>query len=130
MTKVIAVDPGEARIGLAISDSSGILARPLKVIGHLSRMKNAERIVQEAEDQGAEVILVGVALDLEGEVGPQARKALRLVNVLRTVTDLPIVTWDESGSTQKARKMGKKDTLIDARAAAFILQEFLDATQR
>ena len=129
MTKILAVDPGDVRIGLAISDSSGVIARPLIVFRHRSRKKDVERILQEADAQGAEIILIGVALDLEGEEGPQARKALRLVRALQEATLKAILTWDESGSSQRARHLRKKDDMIDARAAAVILQEYLDETK-
>jgi putative Holliday junction resolvase len=129
MVKILAVDPGDVRIGLAISDASGLIARPLKVIRHHSRQKNVERILQEAYDQGAEKIIVGVAYGRDGEEGPQARKALRLVRALQEASIIEIETWDESGSSQRARSIGKKDNMLDARAAAFILQEFLDETQ-
>ena len=122
--RVLAVDPGEVRIGLAISDPLCMIARPLKVIQHASRQKDAEAILAEAEAQEVGTIVVGIALDMEGDVGPQARRALRLVEVLRSLSDLAVVTWDESGSTVAA---GKPDALIDARAAAVILQEYLDA---
>ena len=123
-TRVLAVDPGEVRIGLAISDPTCVIARPLKVLKHVSRQVDAEAILAEAAAQEAGTILVGMALDMEGKVGPQARRALRLVEVLRSLSDLPVVTWDESGSTLAA---GKQDAFIDARAAAFILQEYLNA---
>jgi len=129
MTKILAVDPGDVRIGLAISDPSGTIARPLLVFRHRSRKKDVERILQEAEAQGAEIILIGLALDLDGQEGPQARKALRMVRALREITAKAIVTWDESGSSQRARYIGKRDNMIDARAAAVILQEYLDETQ-
>lgn len=120
----LAVDPGEVRIGLAISDPMCVIARPLKVIQHASRQKDAEAILAEAEAQDAGTIVVGIALDMEGKIGPQARRALRLIEALRSLSDLPVVTWDESGSTLAA---GKHDALVDARAAAVILQEYLDA---
>ncbi len=125
--RVMAVDPGEARIGLAVSDPLRIIARPLKVIEHVSRQKDAEGILAEAIALEVGTIVVGIALDLEGEVGPQARRALRLVEILRSQTDIPVMTWDESGSTQAA---GAHDEFIDARAAAVILQEFLDSDDR
>jgi putative Holliday junction resolvase len=124
--KVMAVDPGEVRIGLAISDELGLIARPLKVIRHRSRREDAEAILHEAVAHGAERIIVGVALDLDGKPGPQARKALRLVKMLQEKSTLPVETWDESGSTQRASHGKKKDDLLDARAAAVILQEYLD----
>ncbi len=123
MVRILAVDPGEMRIGLAISDPTGTIARPLKVILHTARQEDAEAILAEAEAQEASAIVVGLALDMEGEIGPQARRAMRLVEVLRSLTDLSIETWDESGSTQAA---GERGADVDARAAAVILQEYLN----
>ncbi|MEW6568931.1 MAG: Holliday junction resolvase RuvX [Chloroflexota bacterium] len=127
MGRVLAVDPGEARIGLAISDESGTIARPLAVLRHSSRDKDAEGIAQRARLEGAERIVVGIALDADGSIGPQARRAQRLIEALRAHTQLPIETWDESGSTQAAARGWRRDALLDARAAAVILQEYLDA---
>ena len=121
---VLAVDPGEVRIGLAISDPTGTIARPLQVIEHISRQQNATAIAEVATARGAELILVGLPLDDEGEIGHQARRSLRLVDELRKVTGVTVETWDESGSTLKA---GKKDDMVDARAAAYILQDYLDS---
>ncbi len=120
---VLAVDPGEVRIGLALSDPTGTIARPLQVIEHISRQQNAAAIAEVATARGAELILVGLPLDDEGEIGHQARRSLRLVDELRKVTGVTVETWDESGSTQMA---GKKDGMVDARAAAYILQDYLD----
>jgi putative Holliday junction resolvase len=124
--KAMAVDPGDVRIGLAISDELGLIARPLKVIRHRSRLEDAQAILREAEAHGVERIIVGIALDLNGKPGPQARKALCLVKMLQEKTNLPIEIWDESGSTQQASRGNKKDDMLDARAAAVILQEYLD----
>jgi putative Holliday junction resolvase len=129
MGRILGVDPGDVRIGLAVSDPLGVIARPLKILAHRSRRDDAQAILQEAETQGAVVIVVGVPLDLEGEVGPQARKSLRLVKELQTLTRLPIETWDESGSTQTARRRQDKQGDVDSLAAAVILQEYLDAKQ-
>jgi putative Holliday junction resolvase len=129
MARILAVDPGERRLGLAVSDPTGSIARPLTVLGHASRRRDAEAIVQTAVEQEAERIVVGLALDVEGNVGPQARRALRLIEALRALTSIPVETWDESGSTQAAAVGCPKGTSLDARAAAVILQEFLDAHQ-
>lgn len=120
---VLAVDPGEVRIGLAISDPTGTVARPLQVIKHISRPQNAAAIAEVAMTYGVELILIGLPLDDEGEIGHQARRSLRLVDELRKATRVAVDTWDESGSTRLA---GKKDEMIDARAAAYILQDYLD----
>ena len=120
---VLSVDPGEVRIGLALSDPTGTIARPLQVIQHISRHQNAAAIAEVARARGAELILVGLPLDDEGEIGHQARRSLRLVDELKKVSGVTVETWDESGSTLKA---GKKDDMVDARAAAYILQDYLD----
>ena len=132
--KILAVDPGEKRIGLAISDPTGTIARPLKVIQHTARDKDAQLIVDEARDECVGMILVGWALDAEGEVGYQARKSKRLADSIQEKTPLPVRMWDESGTTQRATKnqafLGvprkKRRGHLDDMAASFLLQDFLD----
>ncbi len=100
----MAVDPGERRLGIAMSDPSGTIASPLTVIRHVARQVDAATIVQIAETHEVVLIVVGQALDSEGNSGPAARKSARLVEAIRSQTDIPVVLWDESGSTQKAMK--------------------------
>lgn len=135
--KIIAVDPGDARIGLAISDESGMLARPLTTLRHISRSENAARIGRLAEEQECELIVVGTPLDSEGLEGPRARASLKLVDALRLITSIPVKSWDESGSSRQADQLAielgasrkKRSAPKDALAAAIILQDFLDARQ-
>ncbi len=127
MARIMAVDPGEVRVGLAISDPTGTIARPLLVLKHISRHEDALRILDLASKHDVAKILVGIAMNEEGKVGSQARVGLRLADVLRTEGDLPVLTWDESGSTQAAQRIRGRDPMLDARAAAFFLQEYLDA---
>ena len=124
--RVLAVDPGDVRIGLAISDPLGLVARPLSVITHTRRLEDDQRIVHLALEHQVASILVGVPYDQNGEIGPQARKSLRLADEIQSNTELPVITWDESGSTDKAVKSSSDDNLLDAHAAAFILQDYLD----
>lgn len=126
VVRVIAVDPGDVRIGVAVSDPLGVVARPLLVFEHVSRSEDARRIVELAHEHGAQTILIGLPLDREGEIGPQARKSLRLVEEIQSMTGLPILTWDESGSTETASSLDSSDELLDARAAAVTLQDYLD----
>ncbi len=126
-TRILAVDPGEARIGLAVSDPTRTIARPLMVIKHQSRRLNAEHIINIAIEQGASLILVGVPYDQEGNIGPQARKSLRLVEELQRTGSLPVQIWDESGSTLAAANLGQDN--LDALAAASFLQEYLNVLQ-
>jgi putative Holliday junction resolvase len=127
MSRILAVDPGDARIGIAVSDPSATIARPLETLHHHSRARDAEQILELATQLDAMMILVGVPFNDDGEAGPQARKALRLVEALREISPIPITIWDESCSTQSALERGGPDPALDARAAAFILQEYLDA---
>jgi len=126
--RILAVDPGDVRIGLALSDPLRIIAKPFDIILHKSRQEDARNIINVASDQAASTILVGVPYDQEGEIGAQARKSLRLVAALEEISDLEILTWDESGSSQAAAELSSKtNDQIDALAAAVILQDFLDA---
>lgn len=127
MSRILAVDPGEARLGLALSDSTRTVARPLEVLQHRSRERDAQAIVAVAEREGAAIIVVGIAYDDRQELGPQARRGMRLADALRQAGATDVRTWDESGSTQAALAIGGDERQADARAAAFILQGYLDA---
>lgn len=133
--RVLAVDPGEKRIGVAISDPTGTIAKPLTVLKHVARAIDAAAIAALALEQGAGLIVVGQALDDENMPTTQSRRAERLAEAIRSQSELPVVLWDESGSTQIARlvrlQMGvsrrKRSGHLDELAAAVILQSYLDA---
>jgi len=133
--KILAVDPGEKRIGLALSDPTGTIANPLTVLKHASRTVDAATISQLALDNQAQLIVVGQALDDENLPTPQGRSASRLADAIRLQTDLPVELWDESDSTQaaqEARRMmrttrRKRRGHLDDLAATYILQTYLDA---
>lgn len=134
--RILAVDPGEKRIGLAISDPTQTIANPLMVIYHVARTVDAALIAQIAVDHEVKRIIVGCPYDMDGQSGPQARKSERLAEAIRTQTDLPVELWDESGSTQEARnarismgvKRSKRTGHLDELAATFILQNYLNST--
>lgn len=137
--RILAVDPGEKRLGIAISDPTGLIANPLKIIEHISRPVNAALIASIAEEQGAGKIIIGQALDAENEPTPQSRRAARLAEAVRQQTNLPVELWDESGSTQAARaahialggsvhkRRQRGHGHLDDLAATYILQTYLDA---
>ena len=133
--RVLAVDPGEKRIGLAISDPLGVLARPLAIIQHTARATDAQAIVQIAEENSCSMIIVGQALDSEGHIGYRARKSGRLADELRKYTKINIVLWDESGTTRAAIQqridsgVSKKNRKIalDDLAAAILLEDYLNS---
>jgi putative holliday junction resolvase len=136
--KILAVDPGEKRIGLAISDPTGTIARPLCIIKHEARQKDTQKIVEIAHAENVEMIVVGQALDAEGEVGHQARKAGRLAEALREKSRCSVKLWDESGTTRAAImsrvSMGvprkKRKGHLDDVAASIMLQDFLIANEK
>ena len=134
-TRYLAVDPGEKYLGLAVSDPTGRLARPLWVLPHRSHREDAAAIAQVAREVGAGAIVVGVATDVEGRPTTlQARRAHNLARHLRRVSGLPVVLWDETGTTQAARavwratgRRGRRTQRPDAAAAALLLQSYLNA---
>ncbi|MCB2202534.1 Holliday junction resolvase RuvX [bacterium] len=135
--KVLAVDPGDKRIGLAVSDPTGTLARPLSILKHISRPENARRIAETAAQEGASLIVVGQPLNSMGEVGPQARKSIRLADAIRAAGDCRVVLWDETGTTQAAQqsriRLGvsrkKRKGHLDDLAASILLQDYLNENE-
>jgi putative Holliday junction resolvase len=133
--RILAVDPGEKRIGVASSDPTGTIANPLTVILHVSRAIDAAAIAQIAKENHAGLIVVGQSLDVDGQPTPQGRRAARLAQAIREQTHLPVELWDEGGSTQAAREaraaLGaprrKLRGHMDDLAATYILQTYLDA---
>ncbi len=132
--RILAVDHGEKRIGLALSDETGTIAAPLKVIEHISRTIDAAQVAEVAAQNEAGLILVGQSFDEDGNPNPAGRRAGRFAEELRNQTDIPIEMWDESFSTQDARaariELGvsrkKRAGHQDAFAAAVILQSYLE----
>jgi putative Holliday junction resolvase len=132
--RILAVDPGEKNLGIATSDPTGTIATPTTVLTHKSRTADADRIAALAENAGCGTIVVGLALNDDGGETQSSRRARNLAAEIRKRTDLPVVLWDESGSTQTAREaaieMGvsrkKRSGHLDASAAAVILQSYLD----
>ena len=101
--RVLAVDHGEKRIGLAVSDPTGTIANPLTVFKHVSRAIDAAQVATIASEQEAGLIVVGQSFDENGEPTLAGRRAARFAEALQGQTDIPIQMWDESFSTQEAR---------------------------
>jgi putative holliday junction resolvase len=133
--RILGVDPGEKNIGLAVSDPTATIANPLGVIHHVSRALDAAQIATLASEQGVVKIIVGCPYDIDGEIGPQARKSVRMVEAIRMQTNIPVELWDESGSTQAAQgarlalgaRRAKRAGHLDELAATYILQTYLDS---
>lgn len=132
--RVLAVDPGEVRIGLAISDATGTIATPLQIILHEARDKDVDRIAAIAKEHNAELIVVGYALNEDGRPTRSGRKAEQMSRALRGTTGLEVELVEESFSTYEVHqarlasgmKRHKRRSAPDAEAAAVILQGYLD----
>jgi len=120
--KVLALDYGSARTGVAVSDPTGTLARPLCTVERAATDEGLRRLHDLVRDEEAERVVVGLPLTLRGEVGGQAEETNRFVERLRAALDVPVETFDERFTTTLAGP-GAGD---DARAAAHLLSSYLE----
>ena len=129
MASWIAIDPGERRIGIARSDPLGMLAHPAEVAPSVPEVIAWIRRFQEERDVAG--VVVGYPLNMDGSVGPIARRSFTVVRTLREALDCPVGLWDERLSSQHVSRAtggaGGRDAPIDHHAAAVILQSYLDA---
>jgi putative Holliday junction resolvase len=129
--KVLALDYGSARTGVAVSDPTGTLARPIGVIERAGTEDGLERLVELIASEGAERVVVGMPLTLRGEVGEQARETERFVDQLRQAVEVPVEGFDERFTTDLAEQdPGNRNLPPDARAAAHLLTSYLAWSSR
>ena len=137
--RALGIDFGTRRLGLAISDASRTLARPLEVIAVTGGGEAVDRIARRidelaAEDGGLAVIVVGLPKRLDGTPGDQTARVTAFIDALRGRTSLAIVTEDERLSSREAesrlavneRDWRRRKARLDAAAAAVVLQDYLD----
>ena len=132
--RILAVDHGQKQIGLALSDETGMLARPLSIIPHTSKLVDAAQIAGIAAQWNTGLIIVGVSYDEAGDPNKAGRQAINFANELTLQTPIPIQFWDESLTTQDARAVrlasgaSRKNRAghLDDVAAAVLLQNYLD----
>lgn len=141
--KLLALDVGDRRIGVAVSDATGLIANPLTVIRRASKAEDFGHIARLVRERGVEGLVVGHPLNADGSAGPQAQRVERYAAALASALqaeglNTPIVLWDEHRSTLRAqevmiaagRKRKDRQRRIDAVAAAVILQDYLDEQRR
>lgn len=133
--RILALDPGTKRIGVAISDELKLIAQPVEFIlaepfaAFLARLKTL------LHDQDVELILVGMPRNMDGSYGPAALKVDAFVAALRNATTVPIKTWDERLTSAQANRLliqgkvrrEKRKSKVDQMAAAILLQSYLDS---
>ena len=136
--RILAVDHGEKRIGLALSDPNAMFASPLTVIKHVSRLLDAAQVANLANENEAGLIVIGQSFDEEGNPNLAGRRAAKFAEALKEQTNISIELFDESFSTQDARatriEMGvsrrKRAGHIDELAAVMILRSYLEARRK
>jgi putative Holliday junction resolvase len=136
---LLSLDVGGRRVGVAVSDDTGLIASPLTTIRRTSKAADFDKIARLVQEQRAGALVIGLPLNRDGSVGPQAQRVERyaaaLAESLRAQgLGQPVIFWDEHLSTQRAdeamivagRKARDRRDRIDAAAAAVILQDYLD----
>ena len=127
--KVLALDYGRARTGVAVSDPTGTLARPLGVVERAATEPGLDRLAALIDEERPERVVVGLPITLRGEVGEQARETERFVEALRARVSVPVEPFDERFTTGlAARDAGTAPE--DARAAAHLLSSYLAWSSR
>jgi putative pre-16S rRNA nuclease len=119
--KVLALDYGRARTGVAVSDPTGTIARPVGVV----KGGDVARIVELIREHDVERVVVGLPLTLRGQVGEQARETQAFIERLASASGVEIVAFDERFTTNLAEQMASASTDEDARAAAHLLSSYL-----
>lgn len=122
--KVLALDYGAARTGVAVSDPTGTIARPLGVVRHAASEAGIAELCEIADREGVDQIVVGMPLTLRGEHGSQATETGRFTEALSAATDIPVDTFDERFTTRLAQANGGAAP-EDAAAAAHLLTSYL-----
>ena len=122
--KVLALDFGSARTGVAVSDPTGAVARPLGIVEHAATESGLARVLDIVRREGVDLIVVGLPVTLRGERGSQAEETERFVEALRAATDLPIDSFDERFTTKLAGAEPSRAP-EDAVAAAHLLTSYL-----
>ena len=131
--RVIAIDYGDARTGIAVSDPTGTLTGFATVLSAYRPEALAEQIAVLAREQGAEELVLGLPKNMDGTLGPRAEKAAELAELLRASTGLPVTLWDERRTTVDAwqilhangKRVRKGKKTVYAVAASLILEGYL-----
>lgn len=135
--RLISLDVGDVRIGVAIADESGLIARPLAIIKRDSG-KPADKIADLARTHMTTHVVIGLPKNMDGTEGPQAKKSRNFAaRLTQAAPELRVIFWDERLSTETARELAaatrsRRDRRkhIDDIAAAVILQEYLDESKK
>ncbi len=133
--RVMGLDIGQRRIGVAISDSLGLTAQGVTVLERQATTADVEAVCRLAKAHGAETVVIGLPLTLEGQQGPQAQRVASFADLVHRASGLPIAWMDERFTTAQGERTlleagtsrQRRKRVIDQVAAQLILQSYLDA---
>lgn len=133
--RVLGVDPGSARIGLALSDEIGCMAHPLRTLRAGTDGENAGALAQVVREKGCPCVVIGLPRNMNGTYGPAAEKSRGLAEALKPLTEARVILWDErlttAAASRRLQEAGRNTRdqrgVIDQAAAVQILQDWIDA---
>jgi putative holliday junction resolvase len=133
--RILALDHGTKRIGVAVSDELKMIAQPLEYILAEPSAAFLARLLELIDDKEVELILVGMPRNMDGTYGPAAQKVQEFVAVLKCAVNVPIRLWDERLTSAQANRLliqgnvrrDKRKEKVDKMAAAILLQSYLDS---
>lgn len=138
MAKILALDIGERRVGLAVSDDLNLTAQPAAVLERRPHQKFLKRLAEAVQRFGADRVLLGLPRRTDGSLGPEAQKVLALAREIKSGLGIAVITHDESYSTCQAHEIldearltfEERRRVVDKLAAAIILQSYLDQVSK
>ena len=136
--RILGVDFGNARTGVALSDISGFLASGVGTIKSTGFLKTAEEVAKIAKEKDVGLIVLGHPINMNGTLGESSERIMKLADSIREQTDIPVVLFDERCTTMAAAQIlnltdtggQKRKDIIDALSAEIILQNYLDSEKR
>ncbi|MFD2169233.1 Holliday junction resolvase RuvX [Tumebacillus lipolyticus] len=137
VTRVLGIDYGDVRIGIAVSDAMGWTAQGVETITRKTLEDDLARLKELIEKYEVSTIVLGLPKNMNGTIGPRGELSQQFAEILETTFHLPVVLWDERLSTMAAERMlvsadvsrKKRKQVVDKMAAAIILQNYLDRQQ-
>ncbi len=133
--RILAIDHGSKRMGIALSDPTGVIAQPLEAIPAEPFTRCLARLKEILREKEVELVLVGMPRNMDGSYGPAALKVQEFVGVLKEAITIPIQVWDERLTSVQANRFliqadvrrAERRNKVDQTAAAILLQSYLDS---
>ncbi len=136
--RVLGIDAGTVRTGIAVSDETGFLARAVCTVKAKGRRELVSKILEQANGYSVRLIVMGHPINMNGTLGESSERIMKLAEAIREQTEIPVVLFDERCTTMAAAQIlnltdtggQKRKDIIDALSAEIILQNYLDSERR